>query len=46
MNTKKLLKKQGLMPKSSQANEMQVIWFFLFVVCSGFSYIFFIETLI
>jgi hypothetical protein len=28
MNTKKLLKKQGLMPKNTQPNEMQVFGFF------------------
>jgi len=28
MNTKKILKKQGLMPKNSQAHEMQIFGFF------------------
>tara|TARA_B110000305_G_scaffold197371_1_gene222956 strand:+ start:3197 stop:3322 length:126 start_codon:yes stop_codon:yes gene_type:complete len=28
MNTKKILKNQGLIPKASQANEMQIFGFF------------------
>jgi len=37
MNTKKILKKQGLIPKNSQANEMQFfgfvsLWFVLAAV--------------
>ena len=39
MNTKKLLKKQGLMPKNSQAQEMQIFGFFaLWFVLSAVIY--------
>jgi len=32
MNTKKLLKQQGLIPKTSQANEMHMFGFFSLLV--------------